>query len=62
MKGLGKMDNEIMFNQRIPSLLVVDNFYKDPDFIVEETKKFEKKVEIFKIFADKKQNSLNDLR
>lgn len=25
----------------------------------EETKKFEKKVEIFKIFADKKQNSLN---
>jgi len=45
MKGLGKMDNEIIFNQRIPSLLVVDNFYKDPDWIVEKTKDFDFKEE-----------------
>jgi len=40
MIGHGKMENEIIFNTRTPSILVVDNFYKNPDWIIEETKKF----------------------
>jgi hypothetical protein len=40
MKGLGKMNEDIIFNQRQPHIIVVDNFYKDPDSIVETTREF----------------------
>lgn len=45
MKGLGKMNEELVFNQTQPHIVVVDNFYKDPDFIVGKTTDFKFKEE-----------------